>query len=100
MGIKTKLKASVYRKASNNLTLGDFICRELEKITTDSRKYKRAIERCFEPDVSSVAYFSFDQNGIADYGYSASTPLGSLRRKIALDLMAELIETGDINDFI
>ena len=104
MGIKTKyLDSNIYRKAAEIVDpsmLGTrYICRVLETLTSD-RFYKRAIEDVYEPCVTYSAYFSVLQDGTQDEECHSSTPLGNLRRKIALDLMAELIETGDINDFI
>ncbi len=105
MGTKAKyLNPNIYRRASELLDRTPnrceyrFVCLALDTLTRNI-SYGQLIRDVFEPS-NDTTYFSYYQNGAADQESSASTPLGNLRRKIALDLMAELIETGDINDFI
>lgn len=96
-----ELAIKIFREAAELIADGkeDFACHAVDSAAEiygfeDGPKY--LLEAWFKPSNSCVAFYSYDENGDPEPYFRAGSEKGKLGRAIMLDLMAEMIEMGDI----
>ncbi len=95
-----KLNSKVYRKAANILMdkKHGFACVAIAEVCgrdeDNMQLHKFILERWFKYN-DRDNFFSMTKDGKDDEQFMSFTELGRLRRAIALDLLAEMIENGE-----
>lgn len=93
-----KLNSKVFRKAAeiHNCTFACFSIAEAQGFKDFRRSLYTKILEIYFKHSEEEAFFSYTENGDHDPEFDAHEELGSLRRQLALLLMAEMIESGDL----
>lgn len=95
-----KLNSKIYRKAAETLMSErqDFACVAIAEVCGADQGsmelHKFILERYYKHN-DHDNFFSMTENGEDDEKFMSFTELGRLRRAIALDLLAEMIENGE-----
>lgn len=97
-----ELAIKIFREAAMSIedSIDEFACLAIERAALfDYQTYsphKELLCCWFKPVGSCYAFYSYDENGDQEPYFRAGSEKGKLGRAIMLDLMAEMIETGDV----